>query len=91
MKIGDLEKVRTLASARADWGIRLRNVRSSSPLNFSVNVWNARDGGRPVIPNWVCNRPDEHPALRAYCEAMILDQLAAIDRQLVELGVEVGQ
>ena len=90
MKIGDLEKVRTLSRDRADWVSRLRHVRARLPMRLSVYVWDGQSGGMPVIPQWACTRADEHPALRAYFEAMIIDRLAAIDRELVELGVEVG-
>jgi len=89
MKIGDLKKVETLALRRAECANNLAAVRGREPLRFSAGTHSRSDGVRTVIPNFRCNRPDEHPALRAYFEAMILDELASLDRQLAELGVEV--
>ena len=89
MKIGDLKKVETLALLRGQCVNHLAAVRRWEPLCFSAGTHSRSDGVRTVIPNFRCNRPDEHPALRAYFEAMILDELASLDRQLAELGVEV--
>ena len=91
MKIGDLKKVEGLAVLRDQCANHLVAVRRHEPLRFSASTFSRSDGIRTVIHNFQCTRPDEHPALRAYFEAMILDELAAIDRQLAELGVEVGQ